>query len=119
MDPFNDRKFYGDETRWFVGVVEDNDDPEQLGRVRVRIFGIHSPYYKDIEIEDLPWAAVLMPATEGGVSGTGRSPNGIQQGAYVFGLFLDGKQSQNPLILGSIPKFETEDGDNIEPVEHR
>ena len=60
-----------------------------------------------------------MPATEGGVSGTGRSPNGIQQGAYVLGMFLDGKQSQNPLILGSISKIETPDGDNIEPIPHR
>ena len=111
--------YYGDETRWFIGVVEDNDDPEELGRVRVRCFGIHSPYYSDIEVEDLPWATVLMPATEGSVSGTGRSPNGIQQGAYVFGLFMDGKQSQNPLILGSMPKFETPDGDNIIPVPHR
>jgi hypothetical protein len=119
MDPFNDKKFYGDDVRWFIGVVEDNDDPEQLGRIRVRIFGIHSPYYEDIAVEDLPWSTVLMPATEGGISGTGRSPNGIQQGAYVFGLFLDGKQSQNPLILGSMAKFETEDFENIVPQKHR
>jgi len=111
--------FYGDETRWFIGVVEDNNDPEQLGRVRVRIFGIHSPYLADIAVEDLPWATVLVSATEGGISGTGRSANGINQGAYVFGIFLDGKQSQNPMIFGSIPKIESTDGDNIIPYPHR
>ena len=114
------QNFYGDETRWFIGVVEDSfDDPEFLGRVRVRIFGLHSPYLDDIAVEDLPWASVLIPATEGGVSGTGRSPNGIQQGAHVFGIFLDGKKSQNPLILGSFAKFETSDGDNIIPFPHK
>jgi hypothetical protein len=111
--------FYGDETRWFIGVVEDNDDPEQLGRVRVRCFGVHSPYLDDIAIEDLPWATVLVPATEGGISGTGRSANGINKGAYVFGIFLDGKQSQNPIIFGSMPKYESSDGENIVPIPHR
>ena len=27
---------------WFTGVVEDRDDPQELGRVRVRIFGLHT-----------------------------------------------------------------------------
>ena len=27
---------------WFTGVVEDRDDPDQLGRVRVRILGYHT-----------------------------------------------------------------------------
>lgn len=111
--------FYGDETRWFIGIVEDINDPEQLGRVRVRIYGLHSPYYQDIEVEDLPWSNVLIPATEGGISGTGRSPNGLNQGAYVFGIFLDGKRSQNPLIFGSIPRIETADGNNIVPEPHK
>jgi len=30
-------------------------------------------------------------------------PDGIQVGAQVYGIFLDGKHSQSPLILGSIP----------------
>lgn len=115
-----DKTFYGDEFRWFLGIVEDNlEDPMELGRVQVRCFGIHSPYLKDIAIEDLPWATIMVPATEGGISGTGRSPNGIQQGAWVFGIFLDGKHSQNPLILGTIPKIETADFENIVPQQHR
>ena len=31
-------------------------------------------------------------------------PDGIQVGAQVYGIFLDGKHSQSPLILGSIPQ---------------
>lgn len=35
-------EFYGDETRWFIGLVLDINDPIQLGRVKVRIYGIHT-----------------------------------------------------------------------------
>ena len=82
--------FYGDNTRWFIGVVEDNmNDPLKLGRVRVRAFGVHSPFIDQVPTDDLPWATIMVSATEGGISGIGRSPNGIQQGAWVFGLFLE------------------------------
>lgn len=98
--------FYGDSTRWFIGTVEDNVDPMKLGRVRVRIRGLHSDSQIDIQTSDLPWAQVAVPTTEGGTSGIGRNP-GLLPGAEVFGYFLDGKSSQLPLVLGSIPKIES------------
>jgi len=95
--------YYGDETRWWYGVVNDvSSDPLEVGRARVRIYGIHGP---DINDEDLPWASVLLPTTSGGVSGLGTSP-WLQVGARVMGIFFDGKGSQNPVILGSIPAIE-------------
>lgn len=109
-------QFYGDNPRWFIGVVEDNaNDPERLGRVRVRCFGIHSPYISDIAVTDLPWATVLIPPTGGGISGLGTSPTGLENGAFVFGIFLDGKHSQMPFVLGTFSKFETDTGENIIP----
>ena len=27
---------------WFTGVVEDRQDPKRLGRVRVRVLGMHT-----------------------------------------------------------------------------
>ncbi len=110
------KNFYGDSTRWFIGIVEDNmNDPLQLGRVRVRAFGIHSPFLSDIATEDLPWATVMVPATEGGISGVGRTPTGIEQGAWVFGVFLDGEASQNPMVMGTLPKIELPQ-ENINPL---
>lgn len=104
--------FYGDETRWFIGVVEDNNDPMKLGRVRVRIQGLHGSLQENISTGDLPWAQTVVPTTEGGVSGIGRS-SALLPGAVVYGLFLDGKWSQLPLILGSLPTVESAPGGKI------
>lgn len=98
--------YYGDQTRWFVGIAVDINDPLQLGRVKVRIFGIHSENEADVPNKYLPWAQTVMPVTEAGSSGLGATV-GIKEKAQVFGIFLDGKSSQLPLVLGSIPKFET------------
>ena len=39
----NENYFMGqDGFAWFVGVVEDRDDPDKLGRVRVRCLGYHT-----------------------------------------------------------------------------
>ncbi len=98
-----DNFFYGDNMRWWYGTVIDvSADPLQLGRALVRIFGIHGP---DIPDEKLPWASVLLPTTSGGVSGVGTTP-WLQPTARVIGIFVDGKGSQNPIILGALPAVE-------------
>ena len=97
--------YYGDSARWFIGIATNNLDPLQLGRVQVRIFGIHSRRTLDIPNYSLPWATVLQPNTSGGTSGIGMMPQ-ILPGAQVFGMFLDGTASQVPCILGVMPKIE-------------
>lgn len=98
--------FYGDNVRWFIGTVLDvYNDPLERGRVQIRIHGIHSEDTTDIALADFPWAEVLIPTTEGGVSGIGQGP-GILETAQVFGIFLDGKESQMPLVLGSLTHNE-------------
>ena len=60
MIPNNFIDFYGDQTRWFLGeVVNVKDDPEKLGRVKVRVFGV----YDDVKEDDLPWAQIVVPVT--------------------------------------------------------
>jgi hypothetical protein len=98
--------FYGDDTRWFIGRVISINDPLEQGRVRIRIYGIHTDNLEDIPERDLPWAQIVVPVTEGGSSGIGAN-TGIKVNSQVFGVFLDGKHSQLPIILGSIPKIET------------
>lgn len=83
---------------WFVGVVEDNMDPEKSGRVRVRCFGIHTEDLTKIPTDCLPWALV-------GVSTNSSSSDigSIIVGTVVYGRFLDGQEMQLPLVEGIIP----------------
>lgn len=87
---------------WFTGVVEDIQDPQQMGRVRVRCFGYHTDDKSQIRTEDLPWAFVVQPITSAAMSGLGTSPTGVLQGSWVVGFFRDGPSAQDPLILGTI-----------------
>jgi hypothetical protein len=87
---------------WFIGVVEDRDDPVQLGRVRVRCFGWHTDDKGQIPTEMLPWAIPVNPIQSASVSGVGMSPTGLVEGSWVVGFFVDGERAQEPMILGSI-----------------
>jgi len=100
MIPSSFTEFYGDQSRWFLGeVVNVKDDPEKLGRVKVRVFGV----YDDIDEADLPWAQIVVPVTTGVHEGKGQYL-GILVGTQVFGMFLDGKSSQLPMVIGTVPK---------------
>jgi hypothetical protein len=81
---------------WWIGVVEDRQDPEQLGRVRVRCFGWHNDEKEKIPTESLPWAHPVIPVN---------SPNVYtpKEGDMVFGFFIDGMNAQNPAIMGVLP----------------
>ena len=81
-------KFYGDNTRWFVGEVKNVNDPLELGRIQVRIHGIHSDNQIDIPDDKLPYAQTVVPITEGGTKGIGNNL-GIKVGSLVFGLFFE------------------------------
>lgn len=87
--------------RHFVGVIEDRNDPEQLGRVKVRVYSIHTSDKTAIPCEDLPWAMVLNGTDSASLSGIGKSPTGMIEGSWVFGVFLD-SDYQQPLVLGTI-----------------
>lgn len=100
------QEFYGDDYRWFFGTIINAQPPAGLeGRVKIRINGVHNPEISEIPEKDLPWAQVLVPSTEGGISGYGRIPQ-MLAGSFVFGVFLDGVSSQIPLVLGSLPRTE-------------
>jgi hypothetical protein len=100
----NNDKFLGHNGfLWFVGVVEDRQDPQYTGRVRVRCLGHHTSNTTILPTSDLPWAQVVLPVTSSGISGLGQSPLGLVEGSWVFGYFRDGNNRQEPLVLGSLP----------------
>ena len=87
---------------WFTGVVENRVDPLFLNRVQVRAYGFHPKEFEKLPTADLPWASVVMPATDASQSGKGRTPHGLVEGSWVFGFFKDGDDAQDPVVLGSI-----------------
>ena len=89
--------------QWFVGVVEDRQDPKTLGRLRVRCLGYHTEVHGDLPTTDLPWAHVMNPITSATVSGVGQTPLGAVEGTWVVGFFQDGQDAQQPVVIGTLP----------------
>ncbi len=85
--------------KFFLGVIEDRNDPEQLGRFRVRVLGLHDPSKTLLPTKDLPWATVLLPS--GGNSGLGQTPPFYVHGTWVYLTFRD-EDKQEPLIHGAL-----------------
>ena len=81
---------------WFLGVVEDRNDPEQLGRVRVRCFGWHTDEKSLIPTDALPWAQSVHPSNV-------PASYAPKEGDWVVGFFADGNSAQHPMILGTLP----------------
>ena len=87
---------------WFIGVVEDRNDPTKLGRVKVRCVSFHTDNLNDPPTKDLPWAQVMQPTTSTANSGKGISPF-IVEGTWVVGFFLDAETKQQPIVMGTLP----------------
>lgn len=96
---------------WFHGVVEDVDDPKMLGRIRVRVFGIHTSNKVDIPTEDLPWGSVISPIQSASNAGIGVTPLGIDVGSHVVGFFRDGLNAQDPIIMGTTNGIQNDESD--------
>jgi hypothetical protein len=93
------RNFIGqDGFVWWIGVVEDINDPLTLGRCKVRCFGYHpAKSTNQVPTEDLPFALSIHPLNTPNLYGTPRV------GEWVFGFFLDALSAQEPAILGYLP----------------
>ena len=84
----------------YYGIVEDRQDPLKIGRVRVRVHGIHSERKDFISTPDLPWAQVMLPTTSAGLSGFG-TQHGLVEGSTVVLFFRDEGECQQPVVIGS------------------
>lgn len=116
---------------FYRGVVEDTNDPEKRGRLKVRIFGIHttskvSGETDGIETDNLIWSEPALPITEGSQSGFGAFSIPLK-GAHVF-LFFENGNPMSPRYFASSPgvpqnKASTKEGfndpDGVYPTEHR
>jgi hypothetical protein len=87
---------------WWLGVVEDRNDPMFLGRCKIRIAGYHNANKVELPIEDLPWAYPMQSINSAAISGVGSAPIGPVEGTWVVGFFLDGEDGQQPVFMGTL-----------------
>jgi hypothetical protein len=81
---------------WWVGVVEDRQDPLKMGRVRVRAVGWNADNKMQLPTEQLPWAMPMLPVNN-------TNPYAPKEGDMVMGFFTDGEAAQEPVIMGVFP----------------
>jgi len=81
---------------WWIGFVENRQDPLKLGRLKVRCVGWNADNKMELPTDILPWAQVAFPINN-------TNPYCPKEGDMVFGFFMDGEMTQQPVVLGSFP----------------
>jgi len=88
------------DNKFYIGVVEDRHDPMSMGRVRVRVFGLHSDdRVNEVPIDSLPWSMVMQPAN---ASSTAGGISQLVEGTWVLVMYID-PNMQDPLVIGALP----------------
>jgi len=98
--------------RIYDAMVEEDNDPMKLGRVRIRVLGVHSEKknqddYEGIPTDDLPWAHLSLPIVGAGPTGIG-SIKPPTKGTWVNVLPKD-SNLQRWLVIGAISGFPQEE----------
>jgi hypothetical protein len=96
---------------WFGEVVNVND-PDQEGRVQVRIHGLYDDK-QNIPDKDLPWVKPSQSITSAGHNKIGGTPVGTIKGSTVKGHFLDSDR-QYPIFEHTIAKAGDADSNSTQ-----
>jgi hypothetical protein len=95
----------------YRGVVENNVDPQKMGRCQIRVWGLHDELKEASRIEgiptaSLPWSEPCLGLLEGSVTGAGLFSVPLQ-GSHVF-LFFEGGNWNAPRYFATAPGLPTE-----------
>ena len=101
---------------WWIGEVEDTNDPLKMGRCKVRVFGRHTDNQTQLPTKSLPWATLTHSPNNSHAVGT------PLEGDWVLGFFSDGEAGQMPIVLsvfnsipGVITKSKTDNPIKTDP----
>jgi hypothetical protein len=109
-------------TYWWTGIVvsdvtwKGNQKAEKWSsidelpgwgaRYKVRIFGKHTDVKEKLSDDKLELCEVLYPVTAGSGHAASYQTSNLRQGSVVFGIYKDGIDGNEPLILGCIGNNE-------------
>lgn len=91
----------------YFGIVENRNDPLELGRSQVRVVGLHTHDKNLLPTADLPWCAMMQPTISAAMNGIGYTPIGPVEGTSVIVTYLDDSMQQG-VIMGSVGGIATE-----------
>lgn len=98
---------------WFTGEVVDVDDPQKLGRVRVKTHG-DTDGDTSIQKDDLHWALVSSGTFAASLKGASVS-HGLVVGTQVIGFYMDGPLKQAPFVMFTF-NAKSENVNDLSPV---
>lgn len=88
--------------QFHVAQVVDINDPDQNGRAKIRVKGLHDDK-TNIPDSDLPWGVPILASDNPAVNKIGTSGNGLLVNSHVLIAYWDaGNGQQMPFIVGSI-----------------
>lgn len=85
-----------DDSSFAFGRVVDVNDPDKIGRVKIRLSGIHNIQVID---DDIPWSHCISSIMSASNQGIGSTPTGMDVGNVVFGILHDDEQEF--IVLGT------------------
>lgn len=109
-------------TYWWTGIIVSDETwkgnqkaekwssidelPGWGARYKVRIFGKHTDVKEKLSDDKLELCEVLYPVTAGSGHGASYQTSNLRQGSVVFGIYKDGIDGNEPIILGCIGNNE-------------
>lgn len=117
LELLKEQNFSLNEQILFRGIVEDNNDPDKIGRVRVRVYGVHSQDKTLVKTEELPWSEVIGDNGFGLVAGVGLS-SVLRVGTWVW-VMLEMGDFNKPVVIGTIAGINSVTSDHEYPFESR
>ena len=95
---------------FYRGVVVENNDPKQAGRIKVNVFGV----FDNIPVDNIPWAIMADPFMGGlGDNGSSFIP---EIDSHVF-VFFENGDHEEPVYFAGAPAIK--DGEPDLPLESR
>ena len=112
----------GSGTYWWTGIVVSDETwkgnqknekwssintlPGWGARYKVRIVGKHTKVRNKLEDDNLELCEVLYPVTAGSGHAASYQTSNLRQGSIVFGIYKDGIDGNEPLIIGCLGNNE-------------